>query len=161
MAYTYNTNNASSFHTFSISDEFNAYPNQMPAIEWEGVETPETFINGRGMDGLQGHMGSEPTSLTAKASFGKCDYNTLDDRSLMRASPGSVSSVTSHGTQIHGYDQSSYPGHYWPVAGQDSQSYRSSFVIRDNSFASTVKLEDPTTTPTPTSCKYLFFPTSL
>lgn len=83
MAYTYNANNAGSFHTSSISGEFNTYPNQMPAIEWENIETPETFINGRGMDGLQGHMGSETTSLTAEASFGKCDYNTLDGRSLM------------------------------------------------------------------------------
>ena len=65
MDYTY-INNARPYPSSTLG-EFDAYPSRIPAIEQEILGNFGAFTNSWG-------MGSEPVSLTAEASFRKCDH---------------------------------------------------------------------------------------
>ena len=156
MDYFNHFNNANLYPTSSMPfGDLNTYPTQMSATEQFGDENPHTFTNSWNTDRQPGGMVGPSTGLRAEASFGKHDYAPLCDRGLTCTSPGSVSSATSHTTQAPGYDHSQHPGYYWPIVGQYARSLRSGIINRDNSFTSTVELEDATAIPTP-SGKWFF-----
>ena len=155
MAYVNNINNPSFYPSFT-SGEFDTYRSPTSAIEQETHGASNTFTNGWNMGAQPSYMVSEPTSLGAETSFGKCGYSPLEGRSLTCASPESMSSVNLRGAQVHCYDQWLYPDYHRSITGQDSQFHRSGIVNQDNSFASTVALEDSTVIDAPNSCKYFF-----
>ena len=158
MAYSDNTN-STSFYPFYTSGEFDAYSSQASADEQLNFGTFDTPTNGWSMDRQSAYMvDSEPTGLRAEASLGKCGYSPLSGHGLMCASPESMSSTTPDRAQTYDNGQSSHPEHFWPIAGQDSQSDHSGIVGRDNSFATSVALEPSATIPTPSSCEYFFLP---
>ena len=64
--------------------------------------------------------------------------------------------TSSYMTQADGYAWPTYPGRYSPAVGQQAQSYRTGFLSRDSSFASTWASEASTVVPAPSSGKNLF-----
>jgi len=157
MAYYNNADDASFYPTSTAFGELDAYPllNQISAIEGENIEAPHTLTNDWNVGGQPDYMVGSLTGLGAEPSFGKNDCSPLGDWCLTSASLESVPSVTSYAPQTNGYDQSSYPEHYWPVNGQYAESYRSGVANRDDSFFSTGESEYPTVVPTPGSGKHL------
>lgn len=157
MARFNDIDNSGFYSTPCASGEFDANPflSQKSASNEEELVQAHPFADGWGMGGHPDYMVGSPTSLRAEASLGKSNCSTLVDRRLTCYSSESVSSVTCNAVQTHRYEQEqpSYPGHFWPMAGQYAQLRHSSAVSWDT--ARTVELEASTVIPTPSSGKYL------
>ena len=154
MAYFDDTN---FYPTSYTSGELAAYPvlTQTSATEEADVQASRTFVDDWSAGGYPGYAVGSPRSLRAEASFGKRSRSPLDTRSLTRESPESATSVPSYGAQTHSHGEVSFPEYYWPITGQYAQSYHSSIVGQDNSFANTLASETSMVVPTPSSGKQL------
>ncbi|KAF9643575.1 hypothetical protein BDM02DRAFT_3123262 [Thelephora ganbajun] len=115
MSYIDDTDNSSFYSVSSTSGQFDLYP-------------VDTFTDGWRENGQPGYIAGPSTSLRAQARCG---------------SPDSSPSAPSYAAQTLGYEQFSYPEHYWPTTGQYTPSHHSGIVSRDNSFTNTVALEVP------------------
>jgi len=155
MAYYNNADDASFYTTPSTSNGFNAYPflSQMSAANFGASDI---FSDDWNVDGRPGDMVGSSTSLRAEANFGKHDCSLLGDLSLTYVSLESVPSVTSYPAQTNGYDQLSYPDHYWSMTGQYGESYRSGVATLGNSFATVRASETSIVDPIPSSSKHFF-----
>ena len=65
--------------TLSTSDEFNAYPNQIPASE---QAQSDTLANGWRVGRLPSYVVDEPTNLGAETNLGKYECSFLNNSGL-------------------------------------------------------------------------------
>ena len=143
------------FYPTSTLGGFDDYPHQMPVLEHVDVCIPQTSTNGWSIHEQQGYAGGSLTSLRPEASFGEYNHGPLKSHNLTRISPDSTSSETSYEVQTQSHNRPSSSKGYVPVVGKYAQSYYSSILGRDNSFASAAASEAlGAAIYTPDTCKY-------
>ena len=157
MTHFNNIDYANFYSTASASGELDGYPflGQMSVTGEANCQAYNTHADWWSTGRQPGPMVGPHTNFQATSNYGK-SLQPQFYLCLTRGSPESIASTTSYQTSTNGYEQPSYPGHCWPVIGQQPQYHHSRLSNQGGSFASTMASETSPVIPIPSSGKHVF-----